>query len=565
MTSDPALLRTRRPPRTVMMPIYLVLVLAWTLVRGVAIQDFVLPLTYVLPLLVCVWSRDRWALWGMAAIFAVKTTATMFWGLPGVALSDHAQWATYVAILINIGVGAVIIHLVISLLNRLDDSLFRLRQANEEIQRQTEELQVQSEELAQQNEELQSQSEELSRQNENLVRHEEELRISEERFRALYEQAAIGIEQLSLDGRLMGGNDMLSQILGYTHDELQQKTFVELTHPEDRGREQELLDRLLRGEIPNYTIEKRYLHRDGHSVWVRVTSSLAKGLTPGNMYRISIIEDITDQKRAEEARSRAGQSLRDINAELERRVEERTAELRQLNLELQRSNADLERFAYISSHDLQEPLRMVSSFVQLLERRYNDKLDDKGREYIRFAVDGAARMSGLIKDLLAYSRVNTRAAAPAPVDCSAMVRRVLQNLSLRIEETGAEVTVDSLPTVQADATQLSQVFQNLIENGLKFRDPDRRPRIHIGAESRDHQWIFTVRDNGIGIDKEYHDKIFVIFQRLHADRSKYPGSGIGLAIVKRIVERHGGQIAVDSTPGEGTTFTFTLPRTQAPA
>lgn len=200
---------------------------------------------------------------------------------------------------------------------------------------------------------------------------------------------------------------------------------------------------------------------------------------------------------------------------------------------------------------------MVASYTQLLARRYGDKLDDDAREFIDFAVDGARRMQALINDLLAYSRVGTRGAEFAPTDCNAVVDQVVADLGAAIEDERAVVTRGDLPTVLADATQLQQLLQNLIANAIKFHG-ERPPRVAVTAERRASEWLFSVRDNGIGIDPEYADRIFVIFQRLHS-RAEYPGTGIGLAICKKIVERHGGRIWMESTPGEGTTFCFTLP------
>jgi PAS domain S-box-containing protein len=226
--------------------------------------------------------------------------------------------------------------------------------------------------------------------------------------------------------------------------------------------------------------------------------------------------------------------------------------------ELERSNRELEQFAYVASHDLQEPLRMVASYTQLLEHRYRDQLDADAREFIAFAVDGANRMQCLINDLLSYSRVQTRGRPMTAVDSHKPLGRAVANLRMAIEETAALVTNDELPMVMADETQLAQLFQNLIGNGIKFRGSGTAPRIHISAVRRESDWVFSVRDNGIGIAPEFHQRIFVLFQRLHT-RDDYPGTGIGLAICKRIVERHGGRIWVDSKPGQGSTFFFSLP------
>ncbi|MBD1999791.1 response regulator [Leptolyngbya sp. FACHB-541] len=225
--------------------------------------------------------------------------------------------------------------------------------------------------------------------------------------------------------------------------------------------------------------------------------------------------------------------------------------------ELARSNAELEQFAYVASHDLQEPLRMVASYVQLLERRYQDQLDQNARDFIAYAVDGTVRMQELIQALLSYSRIGTRGKEFRLTDCNSALDRALENLRLAIAETEAVITHDPLPELMADSIQLSQLFQNLLGNALKFRS-DRPPVIHIGAVQKEESWLFSVQDNGIGMETKYGDRIFAIFQRLHS-RTKYPGSGIGLAISKKIVERHGGQIWVESTPGEGTTFYFTIP------
>jgi light-regulated signal transduction histidine kinase (bacteriophytochrome) len=225
--------------------------------------------------------------------------------------------------------------------------------------------------------------------------------------------------------------------------------------------------------------------------------------------------------------------------------------------ELARSNAELEQFAYVASHDLQEPLRMVASYIQLLERRYQDQLDQNAREFIAYAVDGTLRMQELIQALLSYSRIGTRGKKFHLTDCQSALDRALENLRLAIAENEAVITHDPLPELIADSIQLTQLFQNLLSNAIKFRS-DRPPVIHVGAVQKDESWLFSIQDNGIGMERRYGDRIFAIFQRLHS-RTKYPGSGIGLAIGKKIVERHGGQIWVESTPGEGTTFYFTLP------
>ena len=252
----------------------------------------------------------------------------------------------------------------------------------------------------------------------------------------------------------------------------------------------------------------------------------------GKKVRLELATDITARKEAEEER----ESLLE---------------------DLERSNKELEQFAYVASHDLQEPLRMVASYMQLIEKRYADKLDESGKEFIEFAVDGANRMKVLINDLLAYSRVGTRGKPFETTDMNTVLGQAIVNLRPAIEDTGAMITNDELPEVDADQGQLVQLFQNLIGNAIKFSG-DVRPIVHVGVESNGGDWVFSVKDNGIGIDKGYEDRIFIIFQRLHA-KGDYPGTGIGLAICKKIVERHGGEMWYDSVPGEGSTFKFTLP------
>ncbi len=270
--------------------------------------------------------------------------------------------------------------------------------------------------------------------------------------------------------------------------------------------------------------------------------------------------------------------LRTAHDELERRVRERTNELEQANAHLQeeiavrkeaedevretaqelaRSNGELEQFAYVASHDLQEPLRMVASYVDLLSQRYKEQLDEKAQRWIGFAVDAATRMKQLINDLLEFSRVSTRGKEFAKVDCDKVFSTVLANLQQVILESGGAVSRGELPAVLGDVVQVTQLFQNLISNAIKYHGPEP-PRVSIEAVRQEDVWQFSVCDNGIGIDSQFHERIFVIFQRLHT-RTEYAGTGIGLALCKKIVERHGGRIWVESQPGLGATFHFTLP------
>jgi len=285
----------------------------------------------------------------------------------------------------------------------------------------------------------------------------------------------------------------------------------------------------------------------------------ALAIGAGDLDRRVDVRGVAELTELGEAFNRMAVGLKDRTAQLEtsnRQLQQESAERKRVAEDLARSNQDLEQFAYVASHDLQEPLRIVSGYLQLLDRRYKGRLDAEADEFINFAVDGAARMQVLIQDLLAYSRVGTQGRQFAPVACESALKRALANLATSIADTGAAVTHDPLPTVLADGTQIVQLFQNLVGNAIKFRSAEP-PRIHIGACSQDGEPVFSVRDNGIGIDPKYADRIFALFQRLHT-REKYPGTGIGLSICKRIVERHGGRLWVESQPGKGSTFYFTV-------
>jgi light-regulated signal transduction histidine kinase (bacteriophytochrome) len=271
--------------------------------------------------------------------------------------------------------------------------------------------------------------------------------------------------------------------------------------------------------------------KDGNPLWVRINISIAQGIDGSTRFRAVII-DISERKQVDE-------------------------KLSQVMEELTRSNEELEKFAYVASHDLQEPLRMVSSFARLLENRYKGKLDQDADDFINFAVDGANRMQVLITDLLAYSRVGRWSNEFKEVSSEAVLERALSNLKTVVEQRGAVVTRDPLPVMMGDDSQLAQLFQNLIGNAVKFCK-DRTPHIHVSSERRGNKWVFSIRDNGIGIAPEYFERIFLIFQRLHG-KQEYPGTGIGLAICRKVAERHGGRIWVESEPGSGSTFYFTIP------
>jgi signal transduction histidine kinase len=258
------------------------------------------------------------------------------------------------------------------------------------------------------------------------------------------------------------------------------------------------------------------------------------------------LEDLVKQRREAEERVLA------LNAELESRVKARTADL-------SRSNDELRQFAYAASHDLKEPLRTIASYAQLLGQRYSDRLDENGREFLTYVTEAVRRMDMLLSDLLTYSQhLGAVAATLQNVSAEAVIAGVLMNLHASIKDTGAKVTHDPLPEVSSDFAQLSQVFQNLVSNAIKYRRSGVTPEVHISAREETGDWLFSVRDNGSGIDAAYTEQVFGIFKRLHG--REYPGTGMGLAICKKIVERHGGRIWVESTPGEGSTFFFTIPK-----
>ncbi len=309
--------------------------------------------------------------------------------------------------------------------------------------------------------------------------------------------------------------------------------FPRLLHPDDRER---VLAEDERTEITGepFRTEYRQYTKDGRVIWVRDEATLVHDYEGRALFWQGVMFDITEHKRYEE-------------------------KLAALVEELRRSNVELEQFAYVASHDLQEPLRMVASYTQLLARRYEGKLDSDADEFIGYAVDGANRMQSLINDLLTYSRVGTRGKELEPTDTQAAFEAACANLRTAIEEAGAEVVCSvELPRVVGDGIQLVQLFQNLIANAIKFRREGEVPRVEVGAEWREEgEWLFWVSDNGIGIEPQYKERVFRLFQRLHG-KGEYSGTGIGLAVCKKIVERHGGRIWVEIAPGEGSTFYFTL-------
>jgi PAS domain S-box-containing protein len=356
------------------------------------------------------------------------------------------------------------------------------------------------------------------------------LKESEEKYRNIVETTNEGILAIDSELKITFVNKQMMQMLGYTQEEMIGRPWCDFF--DEEGKAAAKLNMKKRRQGLDEVHEFRLLRKDGSPFWVLVSSKALQDKDGKFAGSLSMLYDISERKKAEEV--------------LKLKMEE-----------LRRSNEELEQFAYVSSHDLQEPLRMISSYLQLLQRRYQGKLDEKADKYIYFAVDGAVRMQTLINDLLELSRVATRAREPEPTNSELVLDQVLSSLDLYIKQNRATITHDSLPEVIADSTQLGQLFQNLIANGIKFHS-EKPPEIYVSAEKKANEWLFSVKDNGIGIDPQYFEKIFEVFKRLHK-KENYPGTGIGLAICKKIVERHGGCIWVESEVGKGATFYFTLP------
>ena len=509
---------------------------------------------------------------------------------------------------------------------------------------------------------------------------EKDLKESEKKFRETFENATIGISLTGMDGRLIEVNSALSEISGYSKEELRSINYADILHPDDLKRNKSMVKSLLESKNGTARFEERYIHKDGHILWGDVsTFILCENDKP--VYFVTHVQDITERKKMEESmrqseaelteaqrvtktgswnfdlvsgeirwseelyrifelkkseftgkyesficnvhpedrelvyktnenarekgtafdieyrivtpggtikivheigyatndnsgnivrlfgtaqditeRKEIEEKLKEANDTLELKVKKRTSELNRAIEELRQSNEELQQFAYVSSHDLQEPLRTIASFTQLIERRYKGRLDEDADEFMGYIVDAAVRMKQQINDLLEYSRVSNQVKEFKVVNTNLIVDQVIYNLKSSINENNAEITYEELPDVVADGDQLMRVFQNLISNAIKYRKVNERPEIHISAyqNNKTNEYVFSVSDNGIGIEKQYLNKIFQIFQRLHT-LDKYQGTGIGLSVVKRVIGSHGGRIWAESELGSGSTFYFTIP------
>ncbi len=378
---------------------------------------------------------------------------------------------------------------------------------------------------------LQTAYSELTRTQFELERQAAEIETARDLFLQVIESMSEAWFLMDRTGRVVRINPAASALLEYDAAGLVGRPFAQIcgsgTIPATPW---QLVQRDASGRLPHFDIE--ISTRTGRAVPISISIGLVRDRRGRITGMQAVARDISERKRGEEVLAQQAQ-------------------------ELARSNAELEQFAYVASHDLQEPLRMMASFSQLLEQRYKGHLDADADEFIGYIVDGAIRMQRLINDLLTYSRVGRLGRPLTPTDCAEIFETTLLNLRSAIEEASAVVTAGPLPVVMADATQLVRLFQNLIGNAIKFRG-DSPVRVHVAAEHQGGMWLFSIQDNGIGIEPQYLERIFLIFQRLH-NRHDYPGTGIGLAIAKKIVERHGGRIWVESERGRGSTFYFTLP------
>ena len=357
-------------------------------------------------------------------------------------------------------------------------------------------------------------------------------------FERLLEAAPDPMVIVDREGRIVLVNAQVERQFGYAREEILGQPVEVLVPAAARAKHPEHRANYVAHAHPRPMGAGLDLHgcrKDGSEFPVDI--SLSPMESEGETFVTATIRDITERKRAQ-------------------------TELARYAADLERSNQDLDQFAYVASHDLQEPLRTMASFSQLLARKYKGRLDADADEFIGYVVDGATRMQALINDLLAYSRVGRKGKPFVPTDAGQAFDRALVDLSKAVEESGGTVTRDTLPTVTCDDVQLERLFQNLIANAVKFRSA-QPPKVHVSARREGSGWLFSVQDNGIGIDGRFKDRLFVIFQRLHA-ANEYPGTGMGLAISKKIVERHGGRIWVESEPGKGSSFFFTLPDAPPP-
>ncbi len=391
-----------------------------------------------------------------------------------------------------------------------------------------------------------------------------------EQLAAVVESSDDAIITKSLDGTILAWNPGAEKVFGYRAAEVVGKSSRFLLPPERAEEETHILERIALGEAVEH-FETVRLRKDSTHIDISATISPIRDKSGVIVGASKIARDITERKRADREIERLNHQMECRNKELEAqaselqrardelelRVKERTDELASMNQVLERSNLELQQFAYVASHDLQSPLRSISGFVQLLKSEYQGKLDAQADDWIRRTVEASAQMQTMIRDVLAYSRVDSRSRPFAPTAFLDVFKDAAALLESSIHDAGGQVSCGDLPVVMGDRSQLVQLMQNLIGNGLKYHG-DKAPEVHVSAKHDGKEWIFSVQDNGIGIEPKYYDRIFEIFKRLH-DQTEYPGTGIGLAVCRRVVTRHGGRIWLESEAGRGSIFHFTLP------
>lgn len=370
---------------------------------------------------------------------------------------------------------------------------------------------------------------------EELTRKRTEFEQSEARFRYIFENAPIGIALFDNDLNLVRLNKNILHLTGYNEEDLFERAVCDFVHPEDAITRQQLYDKIRRSNTRTNKFEQRYYKANNDIIWLRITAMLMDIDDEKESHLLVMLEDITYQKKAELKFKEYAKSLKS-------------------------HNEALEEFSYVISHDLQEPLRMITSYSQVIQKKYISRIEEPSANMdIGFVIDGAKRMSSLIKDMLEYSRWTAKELPRETVETLDVLVEVLRNLTIALKQSQAEVICGIMPVITANRLLLGQVLQNLLGNALKYSHPDRHPDIRISVEKRDFDIMFSVKDNGIGFEEKDKERIFGIFQQLHPRNSHYGGTGMGLAICKRIIEKHGGHIWAESVPGEGSSFFFTLP------
>lgn len=359
-----------------------------------------------------------------------------------------------------------------------------------------------------------------------------ELRKSQDKFEKIFKYSPYGIGRANLKGQILEGNKSYYELVGYNQQELEQLTIKDLTHPDDVSKDIEMFSKLNNGEVENFELDKRIFRKGGDLRWVSVAASRITNKEGETDYFIAQLNDITEKKLTER-------------------------KLLEQQQQLIEKNKELNQYAHITSHDLQEPVRTIHSFSSLLQEQYEELIDDTGKKYLRFIHEASQRLSNQIKGLLDYNRLGKLESKMENIDLNKILNYVTADLATLISENKASVNIEKLPSINVYPTEIKLLFQNLISNAIKFQSNETPPIISIEVKEETNEWQFTVEDNGIGIEEKFHDKIFQIFQRLH-NRNQYSGSGIGLAHCKKIVELHKGNIWIESEPSKGSKFFFTI-------